>query len=136
MEWLMTRETVRDTPQYYIMTLSGNGAKPGLRQLSAYPHPYPTLRELQKEIIRCATACQFPAHKNFQAVVRKIVGHRLVLMQKGHWPILLTFAYACICANSDEFVHKYMREHELDLTATLYLPLACDRKRDGRLPRE
>ncbi len=52
MEWLMTRETVRDTPQYHIMRLSGKGTKPGLRQLSAYSHPYPTLRELQKEIIR------------------------------------------------------------------------------------
>ena len=48
----MTRETVQDTPQYYIMSMSGNGAKPGLRQLSDYPHPYPSLRELQKEVIR------------------------------------------------------------------------------------
>ncbi|CAL5225819.1 g8598 [Coccomyxa viridis] len=52
MEWLMTRETIRDTPQYYIMSMSGNGAKPGLRQLSDYPHPYPSIRNLQKEIIR------------------------------------------------------------------------------------
>lgn len=56
LEFLMTRETVRDTPQYYIMTLSGNGAKPGLRQLSDYPHPYPSLKDLQKEIIRCDIA--------------------------------------------------------------------------------
>ena len=55
MEWLMTRETVRDTPQYHIMSMSGNGATPGLRQLSDYPHPYPSLRDLQKEIIRCST---------------------------------------------------------------------------------
>ncbi len=48
----MTRETVRDTPQYFIMSMSGNGAKPGLRQLSDYPHPYPSIRDLQKEIIR------------------------------------------------------------------------------------
>lgn len=65
MEWLMTRETVRDITQYYIMSLSGNGAKPGLRQLSAYPHPYPTLRELQKEIIRHAPASRFPVHNEF-----------------------------------------------------------------------
>ena len=49
----MTREMVRDPPQYYIMRLSGNGAGPQLRQLSTYPHPYPTLRDLQKEVIRC-----------------------------------------------------------------------------------
>ena len=55
MEWLMTRETIRDTPQYYIMSMSGSGAKPGLRQLSDYPHPYPSLKDLQKEIIRCRT---------------------------------------------------------------------------------
>ena len=52
----MTRETVQDTPQYYIMSMSGNGAKPGLRQLSEYPHPYPSLRDLQKEVIRYALA--------------------------------------------------------------------------------
>ncbi|BDA47831.1 probable glutamyl endopeptidase, chloroplastic [Coccomyxa sp. Obi] len=49
---LMTRETVRDTPQYHIMRLSGNGAGPQLRRLSDYPHPYPSLRDLQKEVIR------------------------------------------------------------------------------------
>ena len=70
MEWLMTRETVRDTPQYYIMSLSENGAKPGLRQLSAYPHPYPTLRELQKEIIRYATA----SHSLFTENSRQLWG--------------------------------------------------------------
>ena len=52
----MTRETVQDTPQYYIMSMSGNGAKPGLRQLSEYPHPYPSLRDLQKEVIRYVLA--------------------------------------------------------------------------------
>ncbi len=52
---LMTRETVRDPPQYYIMTLSGNGSGPALRQLSDYPHPYPSLRDLQKEVIRCVS---------------------------------------------------------------------------------
>lgn len=50
----MTRETVRDTPQYYIMRLSSNGSGPQLRQLSDYPHPYPSLRDLQKEVIRHA----------------------------------------------------------------------------------
>ena len=53
LELLMTRETVRDPPQYHVMRLSGNGAGPQLRQLSAYPHPYPSLRDLQKEVIRC-----------------------------------------------------------------------------------
>ena len=57
----MTRETVQDTPQYYIMSMSGNGAKPGLRQLSEYPHPYPSLRDLQKEVIRYALAASIKA---------------------------------------------------------------------------
>ena len=58
----MTRETVRDPPQYHIMRLSGNGAGPQLRQLSTYPHPYPSLRDLQKEVIRWgADTCLDPA---------------------------------------------------------------------------
>ncbi len=48
-----SRETVKDTPQYHIMRLSGNGNAPQLRRLSDYPHPYPSLRDLQKEVIRC-----------------------------------------------------------------------------------
>lgn len=50
---LMTRETVHEPPQYHIMRLSSNGAGPQLRCLSNYPHPYPSLRDLQKEVIRC-----------------------------------------------------------------------------------
>ena len=57
----MTRETVRDPPQYYIMRLSGNGSGPQLRQLSTYPHPYLSLRDLQKEVIRCGL-CAWPLH--------------------------------------------------------------------------
>lgn len=59
---LMTRETVRDTPQYYIMRLSSNGAGPQLRCLSDYPHPYPSLKDLQKEVIRRAPP---PCHALF-----------------------------------------------------------------------
>ena len=54
---LLTRETVRDQPQYHIRTLSAtsNGAPPAPeRLLSSFPHPYPSIRDLQKEVIRCA----------------------------------------------------------------------------------
>jgi hypothetical protein len=62
LELLMTRETVRDPPQYHIMRLGGsNGAGPALRRLSDYPHPYPALRDLQKEVIRCACLLHSPA---------------------------------------------------------------------------
>ena len=62
LELLMTRETVRDAPQYHIMRQGGNGAGPHLRQLSDYPHPYPALRDLQKEVIRCP-CCSRPKRK-------------------------------------------------------------------------
>ena len=57
-------------------------------------------------------------------------------MQKGHWPNLLLFARVCMCPDLNEHMHRYMREHGLDLTATLYLPPGYDKERDGRLPCE
>lgn len=53
LQFLITRETQDDPPQYYIKTLAteeGEGVKE--RQLSNFPHPHPTLRNTRKEIIR------------------------------------------------------------------------------------
>lgn len=53
---LITREQMREQPQYFIKTLSShqNGSTPPERQLSNFPHPYPSIRDLHREVIRQA----------------------------------------------------------------------------------
>ena len=53
------------------MRLSGNGAGPALRQLSDYPHPYPALRDLQKEVIRHADTTLFLADSHNHGVEKR-----------------------------------------------------------------
>ena len=43
---------MRDPPQYYIKTFTSGGAQVEERCISDFPHPYPTLKDLQKEIVR------------------------------------------------------------------------------------
>ena len=51
----MTRESPRDPPQYSIITFGADPtAAPAERRLSDFPHPYPSIRDLQKEIVRQA----------------------------------------------------------------------------------
>lgn len=38
--------------QYYFLQFNG-GECPTERRLSYFPHPYPSIRDLQKEIVRC-----------------------------------------------------------------------------------
>ena len=38
--------------QFFIKTFTDGGARSSERAISAFPHPYPALRDLQKEIIR------------------------------------------------------------------------------------
>lgn len=52
MQFLFTRETQEDPPQYYIKTLTGAGAEVQERQLSSFPHPHPTLKGAHKDILR------------------------------------------------------------------------------------
>jgi dipeptidyl aminopeptidase/acylaminoacyl peptidase len=51
---LARRETVEEPPQYHILTFTN--AEENLifsyRQISEFPHPYPSLRGLQKEVLR------------------------------------------------------------------------------------
>ncbi len=53
MRMLMTRENPRDPPQYFVITFGADpAAPPAERRLSNFPHPYPSIRDHQKEIVR------------------------------------------------------------------------------------
>lgn len=48
LQLLMSRQSVQEPPQTHILTLhSGDDAPAAERQLTQFPHPYPTLRGLQ-----------------------------------------------------------------------------------------
>lgn len=49
---LLSRETPTDPPQTYIKTFTANSGTPQERQLTNYPHPYPQLRDMNKEVLR------------------------------------------------------------------------------------
>lgn len=61
LKMLATRESIEEPPQFHIKTFSsssstnnGDGTKLEIteRNISNFPHPYPTLKSLQKEIIK------------------------------------------------------------------------------------
>ncbi len=56
LEMLITREQMRVQPQYYIKTVGSKASQasepPPERLLSDFPHPYPSIRDLQREVIR------------------------------------------------------------------------------------
>ncbi|KAK9805982.1 hypothetical protein WJX73_010840 [Symbiochloris irregularis] len=52
LQLLITRETQDDQAQFYIKTLTAEGAEVQERQLSRFPHPHPTLKGTSKEILR------------------------------------------------------------------------------------
>lgn len=53
LKMLATRESTQDPPQFYIKSFKGEDAEDSEeRKISSFPHPYPTLRDLQKEIIK------------------------------------------------------------------------------------
>lgn len=49
---LASRESVTEPPQFYIKSFSKGGEEQSERRISNFPHPYPSLSELQKEIIK------------------------------------------------------------------------------------
>jgi len=52
LQLLLTRESAKDPPQSYIVTLTDGGKSLTERQVTNYPHPYPTLRDMQREVLR------------------------------------------------------------------------------------
>lgn len=52
LQLLVSRETATDNPQFLVRTLDALGGVAHERRLSDFPHPYPSLRGLQKEILR------------------------------------------------------------------------------------
>jgi len=48
---LVTRETKVDPPQYFVRSNWAPGASAAETRLTNFPHPYPTLRDLQKEVV-------------------------------------------------------------------------------------
>ena len=52
---LLTRETNRDTTQIYIKKWpEGPAGESTERLLTQFPHPHPSIKDLQKEVIRSA----------------------------------------------------------------------------------
>jgi dipeptidyl aminopeptidase/acylaminoacyl peptidase len=49
---LARRESVTEPPQFYIKSFSAGGEQHSERRISNFPHPYPSLKDLQKEIIK------------------------------------------------------------------------------------
>ncbi|KAL6776823.1 hypothetical protein ACKKBF_B31065 [Auxenochlorella protothecoides x Auxenochlorella symbiontica] len=49
---LATRESEREPPQFYIKSFANDGRDISERCISAFPHPYPTLKGLSQEIVR------------------------------------------------------------------------------------
>lgn len=52
LQLLLLRESAQEPPQYYIQQWHGRGAVQTERRLSHFPHPFPTLKDLEKEILR------------------------------------------------------------------------------------
>ncbi|KAG2482623.1 hypothetical protein HYH03_018465 [Edaphochlamys debaryana] len=52
MALMMSRETSTDPPQTYLRTFHDAGTRCEERQVTNFPHPYPQLRELRREVIR------------------------------------------------------------------------------------
>lgn len=47
----MSRQSVDEQPQTHVLTLRGGDAPAADRQLTQFPHPYPTLRGLQVNLL-------------------------------------------------------------------------------------
>lgn len=52
LEMLGRRESIDTPPQYFRVTFTGDGSKPDWQQISHFPHPYPTLQGLTKEVLK------------------------------------------------------------------------------------
>lgn len=52
LKMLGRRESIEEPPQYYIVNFSKESSATDWRQISQFPHPYPTLKGLTKQILR------------------------------------------------------------------------------------
>jgi dipeptidyl aminopeptidase/acylaminoacyl peptidase len=52
LQMLGRRESIDTPPQYFRVTFTGYGNKPDWHQISQFPHPYPTLQGLTKEVLK------------------------------------------------------------------------------------
>ncbi|GMH40490.1 hypothetical protein BSKO_08394 [Bryopsis sp. KO-2023] len=52
LEVLMSRESVQTVPQYFSKTFSNEGTESTERLITQFPHPYPQMKDIRKEIIR------------------------------------------------------------------------------------
>jgi len=49
---MVSRESSKDPPQTYIKTFTQDATGSSERQVTSYPHPYPQLRDMQREVLR------------------------------------------------------------------------------------
>ena len=87
---LLTRETQLETPQIYIKKWPEGPEGPSSeRLLTQFPHPHPSIKDLQKEVIRCiisnynyASAPYKPALLAYKPTLlaRNVNVHKLVVM--------------------------------------------------------
>ncbi|MEW5309906.1 MAG: hypothetical protein WDW38_001749 [Sanguina aurantia] len=52
LQMMLARETAKDPPQSYIKTFSDSAKSSTERVITQYPHPYPQLRDMQREVLR------------------------------------------------------------------------------------
>ena len=117
---LASRESVEEPSQFYIKSFSQGGQQVSERCISNFRHPYPSLKGLQKEIIRCAGGAAGPP-----AFARCAAG--------ASWRSGRSAAAAVRCSCTLPW-RRYKRDDGLELNGTLYLPPGYDAQRDGPLP--
>ncbi|MEW5303425.1 MAG: hypothetical protein WDW36_006118 [Sanguina aurantia] len=52
LQMMLARETAKDPPQSYVKTFSDSARSSTERVITQYPHPYPQLRDMQREVLR------------------------------------------------------------------------------------
>lgn len=52
LKMLGRRESMEEPPQYYIVNFNADSATTDWRKISEFPHPYPTLKGLTKQVLR------------------------------------------------------------------------------------
>ena len=80
---LLTRETQLETPQIYIKKWPEGPEGPSSeRLLTQFPHPHPSIKDLQKEVIRCIISNYNYASAPYKPALlaRNVNVHKLVVV--------------------------------------------------------